>query len=541
MAVAGEILMLPFFGQGHLFPSIELCKHLSSRTFQTTLIISSALSPSIPSTLPHRHPLIRISEIPCSAAPPPPPPEASASTEGPPSGDPFGRQHGQMGLGIESLLSGRPEGSPRPVCAVIDVMMSWSKEIFAKFGIPTVAFFTSGACSAAMEYATWMAGVDELKPGDTRQLPGLPDDMAVSYFDLQHQHPPCGRHGAPGFGPPGGPPPMSRGFGADGPPPFGPGGPPAFGPGGPPAFGPGSGPPGSTKPSGKNFRGPPKPGSEPMWLHEVEGTIGLMMNTSHDLEGPFLDYVGQQMGKSVWGVGPLLPEQYWNSAGSVLHDRDIRPKKQSSHSEEEVIQWLDAKPQGSVLYISFGSEVGPSEKEYAELASALEESDKTFIWVVRPGSGRPGPPPEKGDEGYYPHGLEAKAGERGLIIRGWAPQLLILSHPSTGGFLTHCGWNSTVEAIGRGVPMLAWPIRGDQFYNAKLVVSHLKLGHRVKETDMSEMVKKDDIVKGIGKLMGDQGAKTRAMAIREKFVSGFPATSEVALDAFKNFVGAKTE
>lgn len=288
-----------------------------------------------------------------------------------------------------------------------------------------------------------------------------------------------------------------------------------------------------------------------MWLEEVEGSIALMMNTSHDLEGPFLDYVGLQMGRPVWGVGPLLPEEYYNSAGSLLRDREIRPKKQSSHSEEEVIQWLDAKPRGSVLYISFGSEVGPSEKEYAELASALEESNKAFIWVVRPGSGRPGPPPallgggsdpaQTENEGYYPHGLEAKIGDRGLVIRGWAPQLLILSHPSTGGFLTHCGWNSTVEAVGRGMPMLAWPIRGDQFYNAKLVVSHLKIGHSVKESDMSKMVEKDEIVKGINKLMGDQGAKTRAMSIREKFAGGFPATSEAALDAFKEFIGAKTD
>nr|QAV53742.1 UGT95D1 [Fagopyrum tataricum] len=513
MAISGEILVVPFIGQGHLFPSIELCKHLSSRNFQATLIISSAVSSSIPSSLCHRHPLIQISEISCSTAPPPPPPDHSGadqltrSTSGQ-----FKGHYDEMGQGIESLITARPNGSPRPLCAVIDVMMSWSKDLFAKLGIPTVGFFTSGACSAAMEYALWKAHADELKPGETRLLPGLPEDMAVSYFDLER--PP--HHG----GPPGGPPPF---------------GPPGSRPGGPPPFG----PPGSMKPGG-GFRGPPGPGTEPIWLGEVKGTTALMMNTSRELEGPFLDYVGQQMEKAVWGVGPLLPEEYWNPTGSILHDRDVRPNKQSSHSEEEVIQWLDTKPRGSVLYVSFGSEVGPSEKEYAELASALEDLDQAFIWVARPGSCKHGPPPPGGkDEGYYPHELEAKAGKRGLIIRGWAPQLLILSHSSTGGFLTHCGWNSTVEAIGRGVPMLAWPIRGDQFYNAKLVVSHLKIGHMVKERDVSKTVEKDDVVNGIRKLMSDEGAKLRAVAIKEKYEGGFPASSEAALDAFKGFVCAK--
>ncbi|KAI9071673.1 hypothetical protein K1719_046365 [Acacia pycnantha] len=127
---------------------------------------------------------------------------------------------------------------------------------------------------------------------------------------------------------------------------------------------------------------------------------------------------------------------------------------------------------------------------------------------------------EEGGGGYFPHGFDSRVGKRGLIICGWAPQLLILSHPSTGGFLSHCGWNSTVEAIGRGVPFLVWPIRGDQYYDAKLVVDHFKVGYMISD-DLSQMVKKDNIVKGIERLMNDKDMKRRADILSAMFQNGF--------------------
>lgn len=385
-------------------------------------------------------------------------------------------------------------------------MMSWSTDIFKKFDIPTVAFFTSGACTSAVELATWKDHTLDLKPGETRFLPGLPEDMALTSSDLKRR-----RHDPPP------PPPPHHGF----PPP----------PGGP----------------GPGKMGPPKLGEQPPWVEDIRETIALMINTCDELERPFIDYIANHVGKPVWGVGPLLPEKYWNSAGSVIHDRDIRSNRQSSVTEEEVTQWLDSKSHGSVLYVSFGSEVGPTVEEYQNLAQALETSKQPFIWVLQPGSGRPGPPrmfaagsggPEAEKDEYFPHGLDSRVGNRGLIIHGWAPQLLILSHPSTGGFLSHCGWNSTVEGIGRGVPILAWPIRGDQYHDAKLVVSHLKVGYMVTD-DLSEKVTKDDVVKGIERLMGDKEMKETAEILSAKFQNGFPRSSVAALDAFKDYVHKK--
>lgn len=518
-----DIWVVPFFGQGHLLPTIELCKHLVSRNVKVTLVISSQLSSSLPSSL-HQHSLLHIAQVPAAPMPPPAP-----------GFQPILDYYFQQ---LQSLLSTRLDNSATPLVAIVDVMMSWTVEVFNKFQVPTVAFFTSGACSAALEYAIWKAHPEDLKPDESRLLPGLPEEMALTLSDLQQ-----GPHG---------PPPPPPGAGASFPPP--PGGPAHMGP--PPLGGPAHmGPPppggpahmGPPPPGGPGHKGPPLPGGQPPWVEEVREAIALLFNTCSDLEGPFIDYVANKIAKPVWGIGPLLPEQYWKSAGSILHDREIRTNRRSSVTEDEVIQWLDSKPRGSVLYVSFGSEVGPTMEEYPRLAEALESSDQPFIWVLQPGAGRMGPPPEmvgakpgSGEpepQGYFPYGLDSRVGERGLIIRGWAPQLLILSHPSTGGFLSHCGWNSTVEALGRGVPFLAWPIRGDQYHNAKLVVQHLKVGYRVSD-DLAE-VKKDDIVKGIERLMGDKETKRRAETLSEKFQHGFPTSSEAALDAFKDHLNQK--
>ncbi|KAK6129922.1 hypothetical protein DH2020_036316 [Rehmannia glutinosa] len=467
MEVISDILVLPFFGQGHLFPCVELCKHLSSYNCRSILIIPSHLSSSIPTNL-HHYPLLEVLQIPASYSPLPPPPRTEMRappdvSSGPRSGS-RPHHHQQLGNGIESFLSERYNNVPgraRPGCVVMDVMMSWSKDIFKRENIPIVSFFTSGACATAMEYAAWKAHVDDMGTNETRVLSGLPECMAMSYSDLKRRE--------------------QRGGGRGG------------------------------KPGGMNF-GPPKPGQPPRWMDEAEGSAAMLINTCDDLEGPFLEYLAGQIGKPVLGVGPLLPESYYKSTGLVLHDRDSRPNRESNYTEDEVIQWLDSKPSRSVIYVSFGSEVGPTLEEYDQLADALGESGRSFIWVIQPGSGKPSPPAnffggkpgsEATQEGYYPQGLEEKVGDRGLIIKGWAPQLLILSHPSTGGFLSHCGWNSTVEAIGR------------------------------------EMVKKCDIMKGIEVVMDDGEVHDRAIGLRGVFEAGYPSSSGTALKALMELVISK--
>ncbi|XP_030553758.1 UDP-glycosyltransferase 73E1-like [Rhodamnia argentea] len=469
MSATAEIFVVTGPGHGHLHPCMELCLHLTRRRYLATLVIPSHLSSAIPPSFAS-NPLVAVAQI--------------AGTSGPPMrvSDPLNQPAGQD---LSAHLEKRTAGSepPRVLCAVVDFQVGWTKDVFWKFDVPVISFVTFGACAAAMELGAWRVQAGDVRPGEARSIPGLPEEMAVTYSDLKRKP----------FGPPRG------------------------------------GPPGPGPRPGGGGGGPPKPGDRPPWVPEVEGSIGLMFNTCADLERPFLDYMGDQMKMPVWGVGPLLPEQYWKKSDSLISDREIRrDSRESNCTEDEVIQWLDRKPRRSVLYVAFGSEVGPDEEELAQLAAALEESTTgAFIWVIGSKSG-----------GGFSDGMEGRVGDRGLIIRGWAPQLLILSHPSTGGFLSHCGWNSTAEAVGRGVPLLAWPIRGDQHYNAKLAVSHLKVGYRVAE-DLSRAVKKDEIAEGIERLMLDEEMHERAASIKAKFGHGFPASSESALDAFRDFINQR--
>ncbi|KAE8679391.1 putative UDP-Glycosyltransferase superfamily protein [Hibiscus syriacus] len=142
--------------------------------------------------------------------------------------------------------------------------------------------------------------------------------------------------------------------------------------------------------------------------------------------------------------------------------------------ENQCLKWLDSWPPNSVIYACFGSLSRQTPTQLIELGLALEASKRPFIWVIR--GARGGYKKEEIEKWLKEEGFEDRIKGRGLLIRGWAPQVLILSHPSTAGFLTHCGWNSTLEGICAGVPMITWPLFSEQFMNGKLVVQILKIG-----------------------------------------------------------------
>ncbi|KAK4794072.1 hypothetical protein SAY86_012066 [Trapa natans] len=476
--MSGEILVVPKNAQGHLFPCMELCKQLlrHGAVCKITLLVDSDVASSVPSSLAES-PLFKVMDL-------------SASLSPKPQGSPPGRQYDVLARGIEAVLANSDPESGRPSCAIVDHIMHRSQAVFAKFGIPTVTFITSGACWAAVQHAAWAVRPGDMRPGEVRHLPGLPDGMVLSYSDLQQRrHWMTPRRGS------GGEPPEAAKVGS--------------------------------RP--QMMMGPPLPGQPAPWVEEVKNSAAILINTSDALERPFIDYMVDLIGKPIWGIGPLLPEQYWRSSESLFREREIRPKRESNYTDDEIIAWLDKQPPRSVIFVSFGSEVGPSAEEYPELAMALEELAQSFpfIWVIQRKSG-PGQP----EGAYFPHGLEGRVSQRGLVVHGWAPQLLIMSHPSTGGFVSHCGWNSTVEAIVRGVPILAWPIRGDQYYNAKLVASYLRVGEMVAEGYPEARVEKRDIGKGIQKVLCDEEIRRRSMELKVKFEGGLPESSITSLEAF---------
>ncbi|XP_059065877.1 anthocyanidin 5,3-O-glucosyltransferase-like [Cryptomeria japonica] len=181
------------------------------------------------------------------------------------------------------------------------------------------------------------------------------------------------------------------------------------------------------------------------------------MNTFEEMEGEFVDHVQSSFGVPVWSIGPVLSSP------------------SGDFEEGGVKDWLDHRDVGSVVYINFGSEISLSGEQIKVVAEGLEASGQCFLWAVK------NPPGGEGLQiAVLQQGFRERAADRGLVVTGWAPQQAILSHPSTGGFLSHCGWNSTLESISNGIPILAWPFQHDQPFVKKLLVEELRVAEEVK-------------------------------------------------------------
>lgn len=225
---------------------------------------------------------------------------------------------------------------------------------------------------------------------------------------------------------------------------------------------------------------------------------GDLFNTSRAIDGLYVDLLakGKITGtEKNWAVGPF------------------NPVTAISEKRGACIDWLDKQGKNSVIFVSFGSTCSLSDAQFYELAQGLERSLQKFVWVVRDA--------DKGDvfEGGVrrpplPEGFEERVEGRGLILREWAPQLEILSHSSVGGFVTHCGWNSCMESISMGVPIVAWPMHSDQPRNAFLMTKVLRIGIEIKGWDRREEVVSSEIVeKGVRRLMAsEEGDEVRKRA-----------------------------
>jgi len=183
----------------------------------------------------------------------------------------------------------------------------------------------------------------------------------------------------------------------------------------------------------------------------------------------------------------------------------------------ECLEWLDEQPSGSVLYVSFGSGGTLSHEQLIELAHGLEMSGLRFLWVVRsPNDKAANATYFSTSQGgmdpldYLPKGFLERTKRRGLAIPTWAPQIKVLSHESTGGFLTHCGWNSILEAVVHGVPLIAWPLYAEQKMNAVMLTEGLKVA--VKPTaNETGLVCRGDIATMVRGLMeGEEGKEIRS-------------------------------
>ncbi|XP_016492554.1 beta-D-glucosyl crocetin beta-1,6-glucosyltransferase-like [Nicotiana tabacum] len=176
----------------------------------------------------------------------------------------------------------------------------------------------------------------------------------------------------------------------------------------------------------------------------------ILMSTSRATEAKYIDYFTELIQWKIAPVGPPVQET------TNEYDGDL---------DDDLIDWLGKKYENSTVFVSFGSQYFLSKEDLEEIALGLELSNVNFIWVVRFPKGE-----EVRVEEALPEGFLERIGDRGRVVNGWAPQLRILSHPSTGGFVSHCGWNSVMESIDFGVPIIALPMHLDQPINARLIV-----------------------------------------------------------------------
>ncbi|XVE72645.1 hypothetical protein DITRI_Ditri11bG0054600 [Diplodiscus trichospermus] len=247
-------------------------------------------------------------------------------------------------------------------------------------------------------------------------------------------------------------------------------------------------------------------GSHPAWFDvvvsqfsNVDGADWVFFNIFYELEKEVVDWMSKFW--NVNTIGPTIPSMYLDKR--LENDKDygmnlFKPKTSAC------LSWLSGKPKGSVVYVSFGSFASLGVEQMAELAWALKGSNCYFLWVVR-----------EREEAKLPNNFIDEAREKGLVVT-WCPQLEVLSHESIGCFLTHCGFNSVLEALSLGVPMLAMPQWTDQGTNAKHVEDVWRIGIRVRP-DEKGLVRKEVVELCIKEIMeGEKGKEAKKNAIKWK-------------------------
>ncbi|XP_054787833.1 probable UDP-glucosyl transferase 73B6 [Prosopis cineraria] len=249
----------------------------------------------------------------------------------------------------------------------------------------------------------------------------------------------------------------------------------------------------------------------------MKTSYGLIVNNFTDLDcEEYVDYYRKISGHKVWHIGPasLMLQNTLPQKNHLLHHHH---QQTSDDDHEYITTWLDSKEPNSVVFIGFGSLCYFPDTQLFEIACAMESSGHSFIWTVHKED-------DEGKKAWLPEGFEerTKKEKKGLILTKWAPQGLILNHPATGGFLSHCGWTSLTEAVSAGVPLMTWPMFAEQFYNEKLVTQVHGFGVEVGAEEwtrtpydvMQKVVSRVKIENAVRRLMdgGDEADEVRRKA-----------------------------
>lgn len=205
--------------------------------------------------------------------------------------------------------------------------------------------------------------------------------------------------------------------------------------------------------------------------------------------------------RSIKTIGPTIPSKYLDKRLGDDKDYGLHLFKPEI---DICMNWLNSKETGSVVYISFGSVAAVEEDQMRELALGLKRSNSNFLWVIR-----------ETEKKKLPLNFIEETSEKGLVV-SWCPQLEVLAHKAVGCFLTHCGWNSTLEALSLGVPMVVLPQWTDQTTNAKFVADVWEVGIRAKR-DEKGMIRKEEMERCIREIMeGDKSEDVKRNADKWK-------------------------
>ncbi|KAH0462317.1 hypothetical protein IEQ34_009892 [Dendrobium chrysotoxum] len=174
--------------------------------------------------------------------------------------------------------------------------------------------------------------------------------------------------------------------------------------------------------------------------------------------------------------------------------------------DKQCIAWLNKHPANSVIYVAFGSITIFNNKQFQELALGLELMNRPFLWVVRPDM------TNKSINCTYPSGFEERVADRGRMV-GWSPQQKVLKHPAIACFISHCGWNSTIEGVRNGVPFLCWPYFSDQLLNQRYITKVWKIGLSF-VPDENGLISKEEFGSKVQYLLEDKDIMARSQALK---------------------------
>ncbi|XVF67231.1 hypothetical protein PTKIN_Ptkin10aG0103700 [Pterospermum kingtungense] len=236
-------------------------------------------------------------------------------------------------------------------------------------------------------------------------------------------------------------------------------------------------------------------------LKEVERAFkasAIVLNTFESLEQDVLDALSSIL-PSVYSIGPL------HLIVDRVRDDEMEDIGSNLWKEQtECMEWLDSKEPNSVVYVNFGSITVMSSEQLIEFAWGLANSQKQFLWILRPDL-------VAGETANLPPEFVSETKGRGMLA-SWCPQEQVLKHPSIGGFLSHMGWNSTLESLCCGVPMICWPFFAEQQLNCLFACREWGIG-----MEIDTYVKRDEVENRVRELMGrEKGVEMERKAMKWK-------------------------